>query len=167
MFTAVSSQWSSGSKCLNRVAWPCNGLPLDIKREPHEVREIIQQLGALATLTEDPGSVPNTHNCLYVTPAPGDLTPSSGFCRHEASTWYTDMHIGKDYTHRTQTKPLKRKRNNHCSLSEYLQIFRVNRGFWKYQNISGHSQKQVIHFRWLFGKPQRNLTPPWQALSRF
>lgn len=65
---------------------------------------MIQQLGALATLTEDPGSVPNTHNCLYVTPAPGDLTPSSGFCRHEASTWYTDMHTGKDYTHRIQTK---------------------------------------------------------------
>ena len=42
-------------------------------------------LGALAALPEDQGSIPSTHTEAHtpsVTPAPGDLMPSSGLWRH-------------------------------------------------------------------------------------
>jgi hypothetical protein len=50
------------------------------KRRRVGAGEMVQQLRAQAALPEDPGSFPHTHmaahNCLYVTPVLGDLTPS-------------------------------------------------------------------------------------------
>jgi hypothetical protein len=38
---------------------------------------------------------PQNSSHLYVTPIPKDPVLPSGLCRHQAHTWYTDIHVEK------------------------------------------------------------------------
>lgn len=65
--------------------------------------EIARQLKTLTGLVEDPSLVLNTHRVGYqepVTPALGDPTPSSGFCKQCTNVQSTKRHIiQKIYIH--------------------------------------------------------------------
>lgn len=57
----------------------------------------------MIALVEDMSLVPRIHfsrSLLLVTPAPGDLTPSSHL--HEHRTWVVHMHMYKQNTYRQQ-----------------------------------------------------------------
>lgn len=61
---------------------------------------MFQQERVLAALTEDLGSQATRHSSPpFVTPDPGDLIPSSGFCRYQVCMWYTDKNADKTLIH--------------------------------------------------------------------
>ena len=56
-----------------------------------------QQLGALAALTENPGSIPSTYMVGWLTAIfnSRDQMSSFGFHGIQTCTWYTDIYAGK------------------------------------------------------------------------
>lgn len=67
------------------------------KKSRHGADEMAQWYRALAVLPEDLSSLLRTHVATQevIIPVPGSLTPSSGFCEHQAYMWHMNMCSGK------------------------------------------------------------------------
>lgn len=63
-----------------------------------------QQLGVLATLAKDPGSVPRNHMGTVCNSSFSD-PKTSGLQGHQACKWYTYIHTGKN-THADKIKKI-------------------------------------------------------------
>lgn len=59
--------------------------------------KMAQWLKTLAVLPEDPGQHPHGDSEPSVTPAPGDLMPSSDLLGHLARLWCTQSSYGGDF----------------------------------------------------------------------
>jgi hypothetical protein len=80
----VELSQSPGLSDLQVISFSQISLLNKLKKEKSGAGEMIPQLGALAALAEDFGSIPSTcrtHSQPCLTPVPGDLMFSSGLCR--------------------------------------------------------------------------------------
>ena len=81
---------------------PITKLGSEIEESKNRVREMAQQLRALAALAEDLGSVPSTHTVVHnhlKLHFWGNMVSCSDFCEHQTHVWSTYADAGKTVIH--------------------------------------------------------------------